>query len=93
MTTNNKLDVITTFVDGTLTVAIRTARDANVGKLAVLLRLTEMRKRLTGEEPDQESLSDIEGTQRAIDELNIALADRIHKAGVVERAAAGNVPA
>lgn len=82
--TLEKLDVIHTLVNSTMTAALQDGLDATVRQLSLLREVVEL-KRAAGKEPLEESVAEITATQAKIAELRAHLNDRVVQQGVIDR--------
>lgn len=86
--TDIKLDVIHGLVDGGMTAALMSERNAVVMQLAMMKELIGIRL-ASGTEPSPEALAAIDHTEVKIAELDANLIDRIRQTRAAEVAAAG----
>lgn len=80
---NNKLDVIHTLVNSSLTAAMQSELDAVIEKLALKKENIEL-KAAAGQEPSPETVLAIEATTDRIGELRAGLSDRLRQARIVD---------
>jgi hypothetical protein len=81
--TSRKLDTIHTLVNSNMTAAMQSEFEAVVRELAVMREIMELR-RVSGQEPTQDTLSAIASTETKMHELDAALADRAKAQAKVE---------
>ena len=81
--TNDKLDVIHTLVNSSMTAAVQAEHDATVRELAMMREVVALH-RAAGREVSGESLAAIAATESKIAELKTTLADRLAQSKIVE---------
>lgn len=81
--TNNKLDIIHTLVNSSLTASMQAELDATTREMAMMLEVISLKK-AAGHEPSVEALANIETTQERISELTVKLSER-NKQGEIVR--------
>ncbi len=81
--TSDKLDIIHTLVNSSMTKAMQSEYDATVRELAMMHEVIAL-KRLGGQEPSIMAMSAIAATEEKLSELKAVLKDRLKQAQVVE---------